>query len=69
MTMIIVTHEMQSAFQIADRMCMLDRGRIIAVGSAEEIRKHPHPRVRQFLQRIPDAFDEGSSSYITGFAG
>ncbi len=69
MTMIIVTHEMQSAFQIADRMCMLDRGRILAVGTAEEIRKHPHPRVRQFLQRIPDAFDEGSSSYITGFAG
>ena len=69
MTMIIVTHEMQSAFLIADRMCMLDRGRILAVGTAEQIRKHPHPRVQQFLQRIPDPFDEGSSSYITGFSG
>ena len=69
MTMVIVTHEMQSAFLIADRMCMLDRGRILAVGTSEQIRGNPHPRVQQFLRRIPDPFDEGSSSYITGFAG
>jgi phospholipid/cholesterol/gamma-HCH transport system ATP-binding protein len=69
MTIIVVTHEMQSAFLIADRMCMLDQGRILAVGTASEIRRHPHPRVRQFVQRIPDALDEGSSGYITGFSG
>ena len=68
MTIIVVTHEMQSAFLIADRMCMLDGGRILATGTAEEIRAHPHPRVRQFVRRAPDPFDEGSSKYITGFA-
>ena len=68
MTMIIVTHEMRSAFLIADRMCMLDGGRILAVGTGEQIRQHAHPRVQQFLQRIPDRLDEGSSTYITGFA-
>ena len=67
MTMIVVTHEMQSAFLIADRMCMLDQGRILAVGTVEEIRAHPHPRVRQFLERKADTFDEGSTHYITGF--
>ncbi len=69
MTMIVVTHEMQSAFLIADRMCMLDQGSILAVGSVAEIRAHPHPRVRQFVRRIPDGFDEGSTGYITGFEG
>ena len=67
MTMIVVTHEMQSAFLIADRMCMLDQGRILAVGTVDEIRAHPHPRVRQFLERKADTFDEGSTHYITGF--
>lgn len=66
MTIIVVTHEMHSAFLIADRMCMLDAGRILAVGAAEEIRSHPHPRVQQFLNRVPDPVDEGSSSYIVG---
>ena len=67
MTIIVVTHEMQSAFLIADRMCMLDRGRILAVGAADEIRNHQHPRIRQFVQRIPDAYVGSSSQYIAEF--
>ncbi|MHC4462378.1 MAG: ABC transporter ATP-binding protein [Planctomycetota bacterium] len=35
-TSIVVTHEMDSAFAIADRMCMLDRGRILKTGSRQE---------------------------------
>ena len=67
MTIIVVTHEMQSAFLIADRMCMLDQGRILAAGTADRIRAHPHPRVQQFLRREPDPFDKGSSTYVAGF--
>ena len=67
MTIVVVTHEMESAFQIADRMCMLDQGRILAMGTVEEIRASAHPRVRQFVGRVPDEFDEGSYQYITGF--
>lgn len=66
MTIVVVTHEMQSAFLIADRMCMLDQGKILAVGTADQIRDHPHPRIQQFVQRVPDAFDEASQEYITG---
>ena len=54
MTIVVVTHEMMSAFLIADRMCMLHKGQIIAVGTPEELKQHEHPRVRQFLNRIAD---------------
>jgi phospholipid/cholesterol/gamma-HCH transport system ATP-binding protein len=54
MTIVIVTHELASAFLIADRMCFLHMGKMIAVGSREEIRNSDHPRIRQFLDRKPD---------------
>jgi phospholipid/cholesterol/gamma-HCH transport system ATP-binding protein len=54
-TMVIVTHELASAFSIADRMVLLDKGHIIATGSKEEIENSSVPRVRQFLDRKPDA--------------
>ena len=66
-TMVIVTHEMASAFLIADRMCMLDHGKILAVGTVEQIRNHPHPRIQQFVQRTPDDPRSHAASYITGF--
>lgn len=54
MTMVVVTHELASAFLIADRIILLDRGNIAAVGPVEEIRNSQHPRVRQFLDRVAD---------------
>ena len=54
MTMVVVTHELASAFQIADRMVLVDRGQIVAMGSREELRTSTHPRVRQFLDRVPE---------------
>ena len=54
MTIIVVTHEMASAFRIADRIAMLYQGSFISVGTKEEIQTSQHPRVRQFLDRIPD---------------
>ncbi len=48
-TSIIVTHEMDSAFRIATRMAMLYRGRIIEVGTPEEMKQSNHPVVAQFL--------------------
>jgi len=55
-TTIAVTHDMKSAYKIADRIIMLHRGRIIADGDAEHIRNHPHPVVQQFIngQVSPD---------------
>jgi phospholipid/cholesterol/gamma-HCH transport system ATP-binding protein len=48
-TTVVVTHDMKSAYKIADRIIMLDDGKIIADGDADYIRNHPHPIVQQFI--------------------
>jgi phospholipid/cholesterol/gamma-HCH transport system ATP-binding protein len=53
-TVVVVTHEMASAFRIADRMAMLYQGSILEVGSKDELRSSNHPRIRQFFDRVPD---------------
>jgi polar amino acid transport system ATP-binding protein len=56
MTMLIATHEMGFARDIADRVCFLDAGRILEQGPPERIFTSPkHPRTRQFLGRIIEA--------------
>jgi polar amino acid transport system ATP-binding protein len=53
MTMLIATHEMSFARDIANRVCFLDEGKILEQGPPERILTSPeHPRTRQFLQRI-----------------
>ncbi len=53
MTMLIATHEMSFARDIASRVCFLDAGKILEQGPPERIFIAPeHPRTRQFLQRI-----------------
>jgi polar amino acid transport system ATP-binding protein len=57
MTMLIATHEMGFARDIADRVCFLEAGKILEEGSPEKIFTAPqHPRTRQFLGRIIKAF-------------
>jgi phospholipid/cholesterol/gamma-HCH transport system ATP-binding protein len=48
-TTVVVTHDMKSAYKVADRIIMLHNGRIIADGDADHIRNHPHPTVQQFI--------------------
>lgn len=56
MTMLIATHEMGFARDVADRVCFLDAGRILEQGPPAQIFSQPrHARTRQFLQRIVDA--------------
>jgi polar amino acid transport system ATP-binding protein len=56
MTMIIVTHEMGFAKEVADRVCFLDSGQIIEQAPPETLFTHPEqPRTQQFLQRIIEA--------------
>ncbi len=53
MTMIVVTHEMQFAREVADRVIVMDQGRIIEVGAPRAIFRAPtHPRTAEFLQRV-----------------
>jgi polar amino acid transport system ATP-binding protein len=56
LTMVIVTHEMGFAREVADRVCFLDEGRIVEEGSPAALFGAPqHPRTRRFLQRMVDS--------------
>ena len=56
MTMLIATHEMGFARDIADRVCFLDAGVLLEQGPPEQIFSAPRERrTQQFLQRIIDA--------------
>ena len=56
MTMIIATHEMGFAREVADKVCFLDNGVILEEGTPEQIFRHPRePRTRQFLARVLEA--------------
>ena len=53
MTMVIVTHAMQFARDVADRVVFMDGGRIVEEGPADQVIGHPHEqRTREFLSRI-----------------
>ena len=49
-TSIVVTHDMQSAFKIADRIAMLSRGKVVFTGTVKEVQQTDHPMVRQFIE-------------------
>lgn len=55
-TSVVVTHDMNSAYKIADHIIMLHKGKIIAEGDADYIRNHPHDAVQQFINgRVSEA--------------
>ena len=64
MTIVVVTHELSSAFMIADRMTVLDKGEIIATGTPEEVRNSDHPRVVQFMNRTPEGDQVDAQEYL-----
>jgi phospholipid/cholesterol/gamma-HCH transport system ATP-binding protein len=49
-TSIVVTHDMPSAFKIADRIAMINGGKIVFTGTVDEVRNTSHPMVRQFIE-------------------
>jgi len=55
MTMIVVTHEMGFARDVADRVCFLHSGTIVEEGSAQQVLSAPqHARTKDFLRRVLD---------------
>jgi phospholipid/cholesterol/gamma-HCH transport system ATP-binding protein len=49
-TSIAITHDMKSAYKIGDRIAMLYQGKIIEVGTPDDIKNSPNPIVQQFIQ-------------------
>ena len=64
MTIVVVTHELASAYLIADRMVLIDKGNIVATGTTEEMRSSVQPRVRQFLDRVPEPDIDAELDYL-----
>lgn len=61
MTIVVVTHELASAFRIADRIAMLYQGSLLAVESTKDFRASTQPRIRQFLDRVADPITESAA--------
>ncbi len=53
-TCIVVSHDLRSIFTIADRVAMLYKGKVKALGTPEQIRNNPDPVVQQFINGRPD---------------
>lgn len=53
MTIVVVTHELESAFKIADRITVLDHGDILKIGNTAEIRESDNERIRDLINRRP----------------
>lgn len=68
-TIVVVTHELASAFLIADRMILIDKGNIVAAGTPEELRASQQPRVRQFLDRVAEPELTGEIDYLQMLTG
>jgi len=67
LSMVVVTHELASAYLIADRMILIDRGNIAAMGPVEEVKNSRHPRVRQFLDRVADTTQDDDVDHLRMF--
>src|SRR5882672_12695589 len=64
MTIVVVTHELASAYLIADRMVLIDKGNVLSIGTTEETRSSSQPRVRQFLDRVAEPEVSRESDYL-----
>ena len=64
MSIVVVTHEIESAFSIADRLIVLDEGRVVAQGTVAEVRSSESPRVRALLNRQASVPDFDPDAYL-----
>lgn len=64
MSIVVVTHELDSAFRIADRITVLDGGKVLITGTVAEVRGCEHPRVQDLLNRRPRQEDVNADDYL-----
>ncbi len=69
MTIVVVTHELESAFNIADRITMLDRGNILTIGTTEELKQSDNDRVQHLLNRCFEEEVLDADSYLARLTG
>jgi len=69
MTIVAVTHELESVFIIADRIALLHEGEFIFIGTKDEMKKSNVHVVRQFLERAPDDEDMDKDKFLNSLVG
>ena len=69
MAIVVVTHELESVFKIADRVTVLDRGEILFIGTVPELRAHPSDRIQNLLNRRPEDDTMDSDEYLDRLTG
>jgi len=69
MSIVVVTHELDSAFKIADRITILDRGKILMIGTPEEVMNSPVARVQNLLNREPEDDMVDPDEYLDRLTG
>ncbi len=69
MSIVVVTHELESAFKIADRITILDRGHILMIGTVEEVRNSTNERIYNLLNRVPDQEVLDPDEYLSRLTG
>lgn len=68
-TIIIVTHELESAFKIADRIAVLDKGEVLVVGTVDEVRACEDVRVQNLLNRRVEEEELDPEAYLRRLTG
>jgi len=64
MTIVVVTHELESAFKIADTITVLDQGRVLMTGSVAQVRASPNERIQDLLNRRPREVQVDADAYL-----
>jgi phospholipid/cholesterol/gamma-HCH transport system ATP-binding protein len=69
MTIVVVTHELQSAYKIADRITVLDKGCILITGTVAEVRASGNERIQSLLNRTPRPVELSAEEYLDRLSG
>ena len=69
MTICVVTHELESAFKIADRITVLDKGDVLFVGTVAELKSHPSERIQNLLNRRSEEAEIDADEYLRRLTG
>ena len=69
MSIVVVTHELESAFKIADRITVLDKGHILMVGTVDEVKNSTNERVYNLLNRVPEDDNMDMDKYLQRLTG
>jgi len=69
LTSVVVTHEMESVKIIADTVCVLHKGKVVGIGTLDELERSEHPYVQQFFARLPDDVSDVDPAYARSLTG